>query len=160
MSLSPLPRRREMRGLTIDEGYKHLLALPGEEDLKDLEASGISDQAKIALLVESRGDLISAERDLREIELLKERGVEGSGDLERELPRPALIRGRALLLRPRAAGPPPGAQRADTPCRDEADGAVGRAEGGHGAPEAISRFRTSLPGSCLRRGGYASRNDS
>lgn len=71
--------------LTADEGYKHFLSLPGEEDVKDLEASGISDQAKIALLVESKGDIVRAERDLREIELLKERGVEGSGDLERML---------------------------------------------------------------------------
>jgi len=64
----------------VDEGYKHLLSLPGEEIPK--ETYDLPDEAKVALLVESRNEIIAAERGLREIELLKERGVEGSGNLE------------------------------------------------------------------------------
>lgn len=44
----------------------------------------IPDQVKVSILLESKFDLISAERDLREIEVLKHRGVDGSGDLESE----------------------------------------------------------------------------
>lgn len=64
----------------VDEGYKHLLSLPGEESPE--ETYDLPDETKVALLVESRNEIIAAERDLREIELLKERGVEGSGNLE------------------------------------------------------------------------------
>lgn len=82
--------------LTADEGYKPFLSLPGEEDPTELEASGMPDQAKVALLVESRGEIVHAERDLREIELLRERGVEGSGALERESSGPRSCRSGAL----------------------------------------------------------------
>jgi hypothetical protein len=42
----------------------------------------LPDSAKIAILLEAKGDIVAAERDLREIETLKQRGVEGSGNLE------------------------------------------------------------------------------
>ena len=61
-----------------DESYKHLLGLGGEESVED----DVPDLTKVALLVESKGDIISAERDLRQIELLKQRGADGSGELE------------------------------------------------------------------------------
>lgn len=61
-----------------------MLNLPEDEAKSDTVYDDLPDAAKVAILVESKGDIISAERDLREIELLKQRGVEGSGNLERE----------------------------------------------------------------------------
>lgn len=39
-------------------------------------------QAKAAMVLEARGDLLDAERGLREIEMLEKRGVAGAGTLE------------------------------------------------------------------------------
>ncbi|KAK1922251.1 hypothetical protein DB88DRAFT_497673 [Papiliotrema laurentii] len=64
------------------EGYRHLLTLSDGEAEDDLLNEVVPDAAKVSILVESRGDIIAAERDLREIQLLKDRGVEGSGNLE------------------------------------------------------------------------------
>ncbi|WWD19872.1 hypothetical protein CI109_104340 [Kwoniella shandongensis] len=50
-----------------------------EEDL-------LPDSVKLAMILEAAGDITTAERDLREVEILKGRGVEGSGDLEELIP--------------------------------------------------------------------------
>lgn len=42
----------------------------------------LPESAKIAILLEAKGDIVAAERDLREIETLQQRGVESIGDLE------------------------------------------------------------------------------
>ena len=66
--------------LIIDEGYKPFLALPGEEPEEGHE--DVPDETKMVLLLESRDEIIAAERGLREMEILRDRGVEGSGELE------------------------------------------------------------------------------
>ena len=71
---------RPYHTLTPDEGYKPLLSL--HTDDTPPETYDPPDETKLTILLESRGDIISAERDLREVDILKERGVEGSGDLE------------------------------------------------------------------------------
>ena len=86
--------------LSADEGYQPLLSLPSfdpststatddrpeangaETSIRSIEASIIPDSSKIAILLEAAEEFRSGERDLREIELLKRRGVEGSGELE------------------------------------------------------------------------------
>ncbi|WVR09637.1 hypothetical protein IAU60_006710 [Kwoniella sp. DSM 27419] len=50
------------------------------------KADLLPDAAKIAMILEAAADIRGAERDLREIELLKQRGVDGSGQLEDLLP--------------------------------------------------------------------------
>ncbi|RSH91472.1 hypothetical protein EHS25_009771 [Saitozyma podzolica] len=42
----------------------------------------LSDEVKLAMVLEAAGDIRTAERDLRDIELLRSRGVEGAGTLE------------------------------------------------------------------------------
>lgn len=48
------------------------------------EADILPDSAKMAMLLEATGDIRAAERDLRDIENYRDRGVEGSGMLEGE----------------------------------------------------------------------------
>lgn len=48
------------------------------------ESSLLPDSVKLAMILEAASDIRGAERDLREIEILKNRQVEGSGELERE----------------------------------------------------------------------------
>ncbi|OXG83855.1 hypothetical protein C345_04188 [Cryptococcus neoformans A2-102-5] len=56
------------------------------------ESSLLPDSVKLAMILEAASDIRGAERDLREIEILKSRQVEGSGELEQLLPlRPNLI---------------------------------------------------------------------
>lgn len=56
------------------------------------ESSLLPDSVKLAMILEAASDIRGAERDLREIEILKNRQVEGSGELEQLLPlRPNLI---------------------------------------------------------------------
>ena len=89
----------------IDEGYQPLLSLPSfdpsstvtttststddrpdgehpEISIRAIEASILPDSSKVAILLEAAEDIRLGERDLRDIELLKHRGVEGSGDLQ------------------------------------------------------------------------------
>ena len=92
----------ESRELTSpDEGYKSLLSLPSldpgshpDPSKTDGDPSGaevdpaadsLPDTTKVTILLEAAREIQSAERDLREIEQLRDRGVEGSGNLEREL---------------------------------------------------------------------------
>lgn len=58
------------------------------------ESSLLPDSVKLAMVLEAASDIRGAERDLREIEILKSRQVEGSGELERES---LLLRFRAIL---------------------------------------------------------------
>jgi len=71
---------RPYHTLIPDEGYKPLLSL--HTDDTPSETYEPPDETKVTILLESRADIISAERDLREVEILKERGLEGSGNLE------------------------------------------------------------------------------
>ncbi|KAL0247002.1 hypothetical protein I308_104034 [Cryptococcus tetragattii IND107] len=50
------------------------------------ESSLLPDSVKLAMVLEAASDIRGAERDLREIEILKSRQVEGSGELEQLLP--------------------------------------------------------------------------
>ncbi|KGB76624.2 hypothetical protein CNBG_2462 [Cryptococcus deuterogattii R265] len=50
------------------------------------ESSLLPDSVKLAMVLEAASDIRGAERDLREIEVLKSRQVEGSGELEQLLP--------------------------------------------------------------------------
>jgi hypothetical protein len=52
------------------------------EQAQTTESDLLPDQVKLAMVLEAAGDVRSAERDLREIELLHARGVEGAGTLE------------------------------------------------------------------------------
>ncbi|WRT69998.1 uncharacterized protein IL334_006991 [Kwoniella shivajii] len=57
------------------------------------ESDLLPDQVKLVMVLEAFQDIKGAERDLREIELLKQRGAEGSGQLEELLPfKPSLIK--------------------------------------------------------------------
>ncbi|KAI9633823.1 uncharacterized protein MKK02DRAFT_38484 [Dioszegia hungarica] len=52
----------------------------------------VPDKVKVTMLLEAAADIKGVERDLREVELLKGRGVEGAGELEKLLPlRPQLL---------------------------------------------------------------------
>ena len=64
----------------IDQGYKQFL-----DPEEGLQEDVIEDPAKVAILVESAHEIIDVERGLREIEMLKQRGVEGAGTLDRML---------------------------------------------------------------------------
>ncbi|WWC72240.1 uncharacterized protein I206_106202 [Kwoniella pini CBS 10737] len=90
------------------QGYDHYLpllnlstVLPGttstftdnhdikENDNKDkpiTESDLLNDQVKLNMILESATDLKQSERILREIDLLKQKNVEGSGQLEKLLP--------------------------------------------------------------------------
>lgn len=57
------------------------------------ESSLLPDSVKLAMVIEAASDIRGAERDLREIEILKSQQVEGSGELERE----SLLHFRAIL---------------------------------------------------------------
>ncbi|OWZ69529.1 hypothetical protein AYX14_05076 [Cryptococcus neoformans] len=48
------------------------------------ESSLLPDSVKLTMILEAASDIRGAERDLREIEILKSRQVEGSGELESE----------------------------------------------------------------------------
>ncbi|OCF44491.1 hypothetical protein I317_01560 [Kwoniella heveanensis CBS 569] len=57
------------------------------------ESDLLPDRVKLSMVLEAAGDIRGAERDLREIDLLRKKGVEGSGSLEDLLPhRPLLIK--------------------------------------------------------------------
>ncbi|KAK8853444.1 hypothetical protein IAR55_004150 [Kwoniella newhampshirensis] len=60
------------------------------DDLKDPQPIRkedlLPDKVKLAMVLEAANEIRGAERDLREIELLKARGVEGSGHLEQLIP--------------------------------------------------------------------------
>ena len=77
-----------------DDGYKPFLSDPS------IDASGSSlaiiandstgaslvpDSTKLAIVLEAGDDMKAAERDLREIDLLRSKGVDGSGNLEGQL---------------------------------------------------------------------------
>ena len=74
--------------IRADQHYLPLLVLPTDgshpqpEDSASIESDLLSDETKLTILLEAAEDIRLAERDLREIDLLKARGVEGSGSLE------------------------------------------------------------------------------
>ncbi|WVF67332.1 hypothetical protein IAT40_002083 [Kwoniella sp. CBS 6097] len=64
-----------------------------QQDSMISESDLLSDRVKLSMILEAAGDIRNAERDLREIELLRTKRVEGSGSLEELLPyRPTLIK--------------------------------------------------------------------
>lgn len=75
----------------VDQQYSPLLRLPTESapsPSKEGDTRGpaeldfLPDATKVAMLLEAGADIRGAERVLREIEMLRARGVEGSGTLE------------------------------------------------------------------------------
>lgn len=122
--------------LTPDEGYRHLLN-PEEEAVID----DTSDETKITILLESRHDIITAERDLREISTLKERGVEGAGNLEGTYDQSVVglkADGRSLTSQRRS-------KEYDFTFRGTWGGYTGRQERGRWAVETVFGIRTSIP---------------
>lgn len=66
-------------------------------------------QVKAAMVLETRSDLLDAERGLREIEVLEKRGVAGAGTLEGEyllLPLPSTPPTPSSFLPPTPSSPP------------------------------------------------------
>jgi hypothetical protein len=108
---SPRPGLKE----AVDETYLPLLSLTTSEPV-DTSPSSLTTQSstppftpadilpdptKLAMILEASQDIIYAEKALREVETLKARDVEGSGELERAFS-PALhvmlIWGRAITI--------------------------------------------------------------
>lgn len=91
-------RRSEL--IRLDEAYLPFLSLPdpssasgaqGDPSDPSRPATGpiaeydlVPDKVKVTMLLEAAADIKGVERDLREVELLKGRGVEGAGELESE----------------------------------------------------------------------------
>lgn len=78
-----------MPKLTADDTYAPLLRVglddpPSNTEEQVTHADVLPPQAKAAMVLEARGDLLDAERGLREIEVLEKRGVAGAETLEGE----------------------------------------------------------------------------
>ncbi|WVQ94928.1 hypothetical protein IAU59_002014 [Kwoniella sp. CBS 9459] len=99
--LLALPTTQPSTSSTTDQGEKpaasdHTANDEGETTTRSegviSESDLLSDRVKLSMVLEAAADIRNAERDLREIELLSKKGVQGSGSLEDLLPyRPALI---------------------------------------------------------------------
>jgi len=87
--------RFKLTRLSLDQQYLPLLSIPSLEPVAAqaqdgpsgesqhlFEADLLPDATKVTMLLEAAPDIRAAERDLREIDLLRARGVEGSGILE------------------------------------------------------------------------------
>ncbi|ODN77476.1 hypothetical protein L202_04650 [Cryptococcus amylolentus CBS 6039] len=86
------------------EQYLPLLTIPhpststmtdqaSDESQPIQESDLLPDSVKLAMVLAAAEDIVGAERDLRELEVLKGKGAEGSGQLEDLIPqRPDLIR--------------------------------------------------------------------
>jgi hypothetical protein len=77
--------------IVADEAYLPPLTLPTFETPSEAGTTGnasvhpsnlLSDATKLTMVLEAGEDVVYAERALREIDNLRERGVEGSGELE------------------------------------------------------------------------------